>query len=348
MDEPLRRLASCAKHLRVIDQFFSDRDREYSKLEQQMRGLPGFDSFARSIYSGTFDRQMQLSDLLTYVLVSRGGIWGFEEGHRSDYLRILLLTVNELLLQEHVTYFPNLRRDFQNTLDKSNIDFFIEDEEYRSKYEEARASNDKLTYKDHGKVYRAVDRLIPKVPGTAVELIVYLYLLRSNVGYVIPLLLQQRLLGKDGHLVPPDFLVMKQGRIFGIEVEQLGATGKIQQSNAFMTETGIPVLTGSLPKAFPFRCPVCDRWILFCDNIIEKFSDLNYQMPSSYLTCDTCNEVVYFGRIKAGEDELHYHYRCISGERYVKNVLSNPAQRAKRLRGYFPYVDGLGSLVSEA
>jgi hypothetical protein len=298
------------------------------------------------MYSGTFGRQMQLADVLTYVFQSRGAIWGFEQTNRSDYLRIILLTVNQLLLQEHVTYFPSLRRKFQKFLEDSQIAFFLEDEDYKGEYEAAKQVERPLTFREDRDTYWAVDHLLPKSIGLAVELLVYLYLLRNNVGYVVPLLLQQRLLGSKDHLIAPDFLVIRQGRVFGVEVEQGGRTGKIRQSNTFMQESGMPILTASIPTTFPMRCKVCNRWILFCDNVIDKFSDLAYQITSPEIVCDSCNQVVYYGRLEKGGDQYHYHLKCVDDNPYVKAVLSKEEQSSKRLIAYFPHVEGLERLVS--
>lgn len=106
MDKVLLRLESCIRHLIAINEFFSSNDKSYEHCVSQLHEIRGYDAFARSVYSGTFGREMQLSDLLTYVLISRGTIWGMEADNRADYLRILLTTVNQLLVQEHITYFP--------------------------------------------------------------------------------------------------------------------------------------------------------------------------------------------------------------------------------------------------
>jgi hypothetical protein len=183
--------------------------------------------------------------------------------------------------------------------------------------------------------------------GTAIEFAVFLYLIRNRIGYVIPLLLEQRVLGTRDHLIAPDFLILQKGRIFGVEVEQSARTGKTRQSNRFMTETGIPVLTGSIPNTFPLRCKECKRWILFCDNIIDKFCDLSYQIKSQQIACDSCNSVVYYGRLEKGWDEYHYHLTCAEKYQYVKDLLQDEKNRKKRLVAYFPWVQGLETLMEE-
>jgi len=345
MDLPISRLDSCVRHLKTVDEFFSTNDPLYKYYVSKLHKIQSYDSFARSIYSGDFGRGMQLSDLLTYVLVSRGTIWGMDKDKRSDYLRILITTVNQLLIQEHVTYFPKLRAEFLEFLEKRKIDFYIEGEKYAEYYKKAKRSDKALTYSDDRYTYWSIDHLLPKSVGLSIELVVFLYLLRSLSGYVIPLLLEQRLLGNPEHLVSPDFLVVQRGRVFGVEVEQGGKTGKVRQSNTFMQETGIPILTASVPTTFPLRCKVCNKWILFCDNIIDNFCNLKYKIDSSWISCDSCNQVVYFGRLEKGGDEYHYHFDCVKKEQYVKEKLADKDQREKRLIAYFPHVEGLERLV---
>ena len=53
------------------------------------------------------------------------------------------------------------------------------------------------------------DTLLPKTAGGLWhELLAYIFLLRNDVGYIVPLLLSQRLLSLEGHIVPPDFLII--------------------------------------------------------------------------------------------------------------------------------------------
>jgi len=346
MNEPLKRLQACVSHLLEVDAFFNTEDALYKDYRRRLVELKEiYDSFSKAMYEGNFGRQMQLADLLTYMIISRGSIWAVDSGDLSNYMRIVFFTINQLLLQEHITAFPDQRKKFMNHLEERKLHFFIEDEKYRQYYEEAKKSQNHLTYREHKRVYWAADHLLPKSVGTAIELAVFLYLIRNKVGYVIPLLLQQRLLALKDHLIAPDFLVAKRGRIFGIEVEQAARTGKTRQSNAFMAETGIPVLTASILDTFPLRCYECRRWILYCDNIIDKFCDLAHKIESDQITCDSCNQVVYYGRLKKGDDEYHYHLECAQRYRYVRELLEDEKQSRKRLVAYFPSVGGLERVV---
>jgi len=260
-------------------------------------------------------------------------------------MRIIFHTINQLLQQEHVTFFPDLRRKFMQFLESKNLQYYVEDDKYKKHYEEAKKFAGILTYEDHRRTYWALDHLLPKSVGTTIELVAYLYLLRNSGGYVVPLLLQQRLLGIRDHLLAPDYLLVVGRKVYGIEVEQLGDTGKVRQSNEFVSETGIPVLTASVPNTIPLRCCVCKRWILFCDAVIEKFCDISQPLGSDRIHCEGCNEEIYHGRLRPGDNEYHYHLRCVQNNDYVQNILVDPEQRQKRLIAYFPHLQGLERLV---
>ena len=346
LDKPLKRLQTAVKHLSEVDEFFDKEDPQYHVYRKKWEALgKSYDSFSQSMYAGDYGRQMQLVDVLTYMIVSRSSIWAAKKQNLSDYMRMMFYTINQLLIQEHVTGFPALRKKFMKHLEDAHLDNYIESKKYEKNYKKAKASSSWLTYQKDGDVYWAVDHLLPKSLGAAVELTVYLYLIRNKIGYVVPLLLEQRLLGLDDHLVAPDFLVVKYGSIYGVEVEQLAKTGKTHQSNPFVAETDIPVITASTLRTFPLRCPECRRWILFCDNIIDKFCNLKYRITSQKITCSKCNEVVYYGRLEKGGQALHYHLKCVEKYPYVTALLKKKEQRKRHLVAYFPYARGLEKLA---
>src|SRR3990172_255019 len=140
------------------------------------------------MYFGSKKRHQQLADILEYMVISRGSIWAAGSGiqQRSDYMRIIFYTINQLLLQEHVTSFPELRRKFMAFLEGRNLECYIEDDNYRLEYDKAKKFDGALTYREHKDTYWAVDHLLPKSLGSATEFVVYLYLLRHSGGYIIP------------------------------------------------------------------------------------------------------------------------------------------------------------------
>ena len=236
MDKAIKRLATCISHLASIDGFFASQDQLYGRYRDKLHNMgETYDSFAKAMYFGGYGRQMQLADMLDYMILSRGAIWSCDTKNRSDYMRMILYTINQLLQEEHITYFPELRRRFLAYLEKQGLDCLIEDEKYKKNYEIAKNSHEPLGYREHKGVYWAIDHLLPKSLGTVIELVVYLFLMRNSGGYVLPLLLQQRLPSLTKHIIPPDFLVVKQGRVFGIEVKQLRPTiGEVGRINEYM------------------------------------------------------------------------------------------------------------------
>ena len=91
----------------------------------------------------------------------------------------------------------------------------------------------------------------------------YVFLIRTDIGYVIPLLLSQRLIGRKGSLIPPDFLVITYDKnLYGIEV---GIKKEIQ-SGSFSLQSNIPTATiDTINSRSSDRCPICKRWIPFCE-----------------------------------------------------------------------------------
>lgn len=351
MDEVLKRLKASVNHLIAVDEFFAKNDREYCNLRDK---LNNFKDFSKMFYLGKRGRQMILGDLLAYILVSRGSMFGYTKSNRSDYLKIILYVINQLLLQEPITTkeMVSVRKDLMETLQKENIPGFFEDEVSKELYEKAKTFSEKdLSYQDDTKeLYFIVDSLLPKSIGSVIELIVYIYLIRHNFGYVIPLTLHQRLLGKAGYLISPNFLIIKNGKIFGIEVKQAGK-GAPSHIFSFMSETTIPVVVASIPNTVPLRCYECNKWILYCDEVIEKFSDISQDIKEIKLFCtecakfEQCKHVIYNGPLESGGREYHYHLECVKEKPYVKNLLNNEEEKRKRLIAYFPYVQGLDRLL---
>lgn len=354
MDKVLQRALSTAKHLLAVDQFFAGHDPYYNLMRKKIDSLKGYEKFSKELYIGKDGRQMILYDYLTFILTSRGSIWGFPKTHRESYLKIILYVVNQLLIQEPVTtyaYFSQRKR-LMDFMQKQNIPHFFEDKEAKHVYQKARNFKRDLTYKGKTKqLYYAVDSLLPKSVGAAIEFIVYAYLIRHDFGYVIPMLLNQRLVSHDSHLVAPDFMIVKNGRIFGIEVKQ--AFEKIQDHIFdFSSETSIPVVVARVPNTVPLRCPICKKWILYCDEVINRFSDLSQKIEGIKISCKRecksfkkCDYITYKGVINLSErKELHYHYSCVKNKLFVRQLMRNKKEQEKRLISYYPHVKGLGRL----
>jgi len=324
-------------------------------MRKKMNSIPDYEKFSKELYLGKDGRQMILYDYLMYILTSRGSIWGYSKSHREAYLKILLYSINQLLAQEPVTTsaYSSLRKRLMNFMESQQISHFFEDAEAKQIYEKAKKFRGDLSYQGKTKkLYYAVDSLLPKSVGAAIELIVYAYLIRHEYGYVIPMLLNQRLISSDSHLIAPDFLIVKRGRIFGIEVKQ--AFGEVPDHIfSFSSETSIPVVVARVPNTVPLRCPVCKRWILYCDEIVDRFSDYSKKIEDIKISCPRdcknfkkCHYITYKGTIKPSEEkELHFHYDCVKNRPFVKNLLKKKKEQENRLISYYPYVQGLERLL---
>jgi hypothetical protein len=355
LDKALERALSASKHLQIVDQFFAMHDPDYMLMRKKIDSLEGYDKFSKGLYAGENGRQFILYDYLMYILVSRGSIWGFHKANRKSYLKMILYVANQLLIQEPVTTYAcfSTRKLLMNFMERQNIPYFFEDEEAKKIYEDAKKFKGDLSYKDKKtkKLYYAVDSLFPKSVGAAVELIVYAYLIRHNFGYVIPMLLNQRLLSHDSHSIAPDFLIVKNGRIFGVEVKQ--AFEKTPDHIfEFSSQTSIPVVVARVPNTVPLRCPICKKWILYCDEVINRFSDYSQKIEDIKISCKKectnfkkCNYITYKGILKSNEKkEFHYHYDCVKKKPFVRGLLKDKNEQEKRLISYYPYVKGLSKL----
>jgi hypothetical protein len=353
MESLFRNLAASTKHLRALHDFFIRNDPQYRTINQKIKRLNSYTALAELFYPAIKARQMALSDLLQYALTGRG-YWiaiGSAEG-KSDFLRLILHTVNLLYIQEGIlSSNPRVRAAFLSSLRKSGIPGFLKSRQERDAFEHCRKRDGYIEAHRSDPDYVALDGCLPKSLGNIIELIVYACLIQGEYGYPIPLLTQQRLFKKNEQIVSPDFLLItRDARIFGIEVGQ--ATGrfslqesKVRQTNQFSSSVSIPVLTALVP---PYRCPECNRWLLFCDAVIERFATEGKPLDTHELSCPSCplfNEgrcafIIYRGRVKPGGDVRHHHYECVQRIRYVMQVVAV----GQKLINYFPHFQGIENL----
>ena len=377
MKEPLERLRESVDHLISVDDFFSTHDPEYVEEKRMLEGLGApYEQFSYTLYEGTHKgRQMILADIIEYILTSRGLFFAEPKENRRPYFKTVLYFVNLLLLQEHVTAFHEQRKEFMEFMSSKNMPHFIEDDDLRPLYQQcidfAEIGEDgkeiKLAPKgDTRTLYRVIDSLLPKSLGTVIELITYIYLIRKDFGFVIPLLLQQATLSYDDYLAPPDFILIHDGRVFGLEVGGALGTynvtlGKLSQGNKFMEESSIPVLTVGVKNIY--RCRECDKWILYCPEVIERFSGDSFPIDTQVecLTCPrfnggACAFSTYYGRTQRGGDVFRYHLKCVLEKYpYVKELLEHEndgangdsdghtarSETGSHFVAYFPHVEGL-------
>jgi hypothetical protein len=360
MRKALERLVQSAIHLEAIDGFFADNVPEYAQQEHQLQKLGRFyEEFARELYAGgrkegrpdsggRFHRGLILADLVTYTVFGRGFyVATASKEHRSVFTQIVLRIVNKLLIQENISTDPKLRRRLLKTVASLRLTNFFEDDEQKKKFDELKKFSGPIIWNEIGKeFYKSMDSHLPKSRGLAIEFLVYLYLIQRNFGFIIPLLLHQRLLTSVDKIAPPDFLVLKpDGRCFGVEVGFL----KEGQSTEFVTRTSLPTVVAELDSDQPFRCPECRKWITYCDRVIEDYSKgISSPNPLSCSECKyfdegKCQDIVFYGRAPGVSGQRRYHYQCVSKKVWVKKLKSRGGL-SKHLKAWFPTASIIDSL----
>jgi len=306
VDILLDALKKSVEHLEIIDDVFSKEDHPdkdvYLKLKKEIQDLNIKDPdsvFTDLLYVGGkkggrkgYGRHMILNDILEYLFLGRGYYFmdGSEE-RKKIFLRILLNTINIMMILDSITVNSDLRKKVLTELEGLGKIFFKDNDmkilhEALKKYDgpigfdtredelpdeiNTALSGVSGSRTNRSKLNEYYDSLLPKTGGGLWnELIVFFYLLRRTSAYILPLLLTQRIFSKDDMLKPPDYLVFdKQKRLFGIEV----GGGKETQSGNFASKTGATMVTTQNTNVPP-RCPICGKWLLFCPKVIDDCCD---------------------------------------------------------------------------
>jgi len=313
---------------------------------------------------------MILADLIEYIFLGRGyySIKKIEE--KSTFIKAILYFVNLLMIYDSITVEKELREKVLELLGKDIPE--IKEEKYYTRLKEFKGyvglkKGESDASKELDKYF---DTLLPKTAGGLWhELLAYIFLLRNDVGYIVPLLLSQRLLSLEEHVVPPDFLIITYDKqVYGVEV----GTKKEIQSGSFSLQTGIPTVTLDTENSRNSdRCPICKKWILFCPYVIKKYSDLNTEPPEKIeVKClEECNQYsqediaagkcpyTKYSRSKASTleythheyaDGKHYHYQCVLkkvGPEMREKIIN--ARDKTALKTHYPYYSGLDWLIKE-
>ncbi len=403
----LDKLSLSIKHLGIIDDIFCEYDHPqkdiYIKIRKRIEEIDkkwSSDSISPSeqLYVGgkkanQYSRTMILSDLVEYIITGRlyhfylpikKDIKKFEK--KSDFIRIILLLLNQLFIWDSLSINKTLRNEVLKTLEKEiPLNSFFKNESEIENHkkllkvdEDIGISNpvieDLPSIKGDKKLKNVLseyyDSLLPKTgQGLWNELITYLYMLKTNVGYILPLLLTQRIYSFDQTLKPPDFIVIdydntiksihinNESQIGNISDQQLIGVevgrGKETQSGDFSFKTKQPAITVS-SENIPPRCPICGVWILFCDQVINNFSDLNNPLTfiKDHFRClyhceifkpkeiyeGKCPNIQYNGNLSddtkknklkiiiPSKINYHYHYKCVKevgdevAEKFIQNA----------------------------
>lgn len=379
MEETIQNLEKSVAHVKSLNDFFSNPS-NYNLPNEQLdfdiyqHNLEGvINSFASinlddELYNPK-SRQMILADLYEYILLGRGFYAiGTKRQHvfkKENFVNGVLHLVNLLMNYESLTVNTNRRNRFLDFL-SSNVEGLNKEDGFQ---ELRRYVGNVGTPKSTAgkKIGRYFDKLLPKTAGGLWhELLVYIFILRHDLGYIIPLLLHQKIYSKSDHLVPPDFLLLaKDKSIFGIEVGR----GKETQSGNFSLKTNIPVVSlDTINSRNSDRCPICLQWINFCPYVIKKFSNFNEEVSGKceikcYEECDVYSKLEIlngvcpfskYARKKAQtllhthhdySNTYHYHYSCVLdkvGKKKKQEIIK--AKDIMAIKTHMPYYSGLEEL----
>lgn len=381
MKEILRSMNNALKHIEVLNDVFSKKgnfsiSEELDFLlyqhnsEELRKSLSALDIYAQ-LYS-VKERQMVLSDLYEYIFLGRGYYSLKTVNDKAIFIRAILHFVNLLMSYEVLTVSDYLRKKVLSRLGDQIGE--IKREGLYSDIEKHTGpigiGSGKSTASKQLEKY--FDSLLPKTAGGLWhELLVYIFLLRNNCGYIIPNLLTQRWISLDSQIIPPDFLILTSDkRLYGIEV----GTTKERQSGTFSLQTAIPTATiDTRNSRTSDRCPECKKWIQLCPHVINKYSDLEQPIGKPEVKClqqctiysnkeDIARGVCPYTKYSRPHaktlghanheyaDGLHYHYKCILEKVSVdiKNKIINAminGKDIKALKTHYPYYDGIEPLI---
>ncbi len=378
MNDALENLIKSVKHIRTLHAFFSNEE-NYNLPDDNVdfeiytensndfiaafEELPVFNQ----LYNQK-DRQMILADLIEYILLGRGF---YAIGSRRNntelkglFIKGVLHLVNLLMTYETITIDSERRNLFLDSLIAELPE--IEDEEY---FEELKAYANPIGLPGSNaprNLAKYFDKLLPKTAGGLWhELLAYIFILRNNLGFILPLLLHQKIYSLDDHLVPPDYLILtKDKRIYGIEV---GIKKEIQ-SGSFSLKTAIPTATvDTINSRTSDRCPSCNKWIGICPFVINNYSNVEVTIENIKVNCiNDCNiytpEEISIGICKYTKysrsravtrehthhnysDGKHYHYQCVLNnvtEQKRNQIIE--AQDSVGIKTHFPFYSGLEEL----
>lgn len=378
MNEFFDKTEQSIKHLQALHDFFNnpvnyvipdeqaDLEIYQSNLDELVKSFSEINAF-KQLYNKD-DRQLILADLFEYFLLGRAfysmGNSRITFDKKEHFAKGILHFVNLLMCFESITVNVQRRNkllDYLITLVPS-----IKDED---NFEELRVYPTEvgLPGSAEGKTLgKYFDKLMPKTAGGLWhELLVYVFVIRNDLGYILPLLLHQKIYSKSDHLVPPDFLIItKDKRVYGIEV---GIKKEIQ-SGSFSLKTAIPTATiDTINSRNSDRCPSCKKWINFCPFVIENYSNFNNEIEKTEVKCLTScviftrdqivnGECKYskYSRVKAATlththhdfaDGKHYHYHCVlENVTPVKRAEIITAKDTSALKTHYPYYSGLEEL----
>lgn len=358
----MERLNLSSNHLRIANMTLQSY-LPFAQTSAKLGSVALFDQLLKEIYAGGkkrgkdgYGRQMILGDLLQYILTGRGYYFAVKGSEQMEsFVRIIIHVSNLLILMNDTSVDVSLRNRVLDSLVEGIGTPFFESADEKRAFRNLRAYSGKIVGSEGAEYDTFFDSIFPKMVGAIPELLVYSNLIRKKFGYVVPLLQAQRLLGKGTYIIPPDFLLLRsKSEIFGLEV----GYGKERQIGSFSTVTSIPVFNvgiGTPDQPQPYRCGKCQRWITYCDKVVDLCATNNDGVEEE-LDCTTCEKyqnggcssIVYYGEAHdyAGNlKTLRYHYQCVKRDPRVAEVLRRA--RSPKLIAPFPHLCGLEDIGEE-
>jgi len=363
-------------HLEILHEVFKERS-NYLEQESYDRNIYLYSTgkfnslieqlnFEQQLY-GRKGRQMILADLIEYIFLGRGYYSMRKRQDKQNFVKLILYLTNLLMSYEAITISQNMRNKVLEKLASkisslSEESLFDKLQNHIGSVGLTRNESDASEQLDN-----YFDSMLPKTAGGLWhELLVFIFLLRNDVGYIIPLLLAQRLIGLSRNIIPPDFLVLTHDKqLYGIEV---GRKKEIQ-SGSFSLQTSIPTATiDTINSRTSDRCPICKRWIPFCDFVINNYSDFNFEILRSEVRClEHCSicerEEILTGNCPYTKykrnhaqtlththhhfaDGKHYHYKCVldNVQEEMKAEIIGAADTIA-LKTHYPSYPGLEELI---
>lgn len=205
MKDIFERMSNVLRHLEVLHEVFVNEEnfkteektdyKIYKQNQEELRKLLDGLDFNSQLY-GKKGRQMILADLIEYIFLGRGYYSIQSTEDKENFVKAILYFVNLLMCYEAMTISNNLRRKVLERLGQEIRE--IKDEKYYGDLKDfpmaVGLKRGESPAPQH--IDKYFDSMLPKTAGGLWhELLVYVFLLRNSFGYIIPLLLSQRLMG---------------------------------------------------------------------------------------------------------------------------------------------------------
>ena len=224
MDRNYSHLIKSIRHLEVLHKTFLEKE-NFKNYEDHEIYVQTTDKISKlfslpevEIYKQLYNpagRQMILADIIEYIFFSRGLFFVTEGSNqpknkrakRGLFIKAILYFVNILMTYESMTVDNIIRKRFLENLARKLPEVKSEDSfnalyNFKGKVGLPEGESDA-----DRKLNRYFDKILPKTAGGLWhELLVFIFLLRNDLGYIVPLLLNQKLISLADVIVPPDFL----------------------------------------------------------------------------------------------------------------------------------------------